>query len=306
MIKEIPKREKNMEIANKSFSISMINIKFGLDSWENNLRRVLCLFILIWVNNFDILSAQETIESKLPAFRKAHKIGFTANYSISNRLPFTRIGNGDEFADRMIGNRFSGNDISLFYNPFDNQTLGFRIQHNKENSYSTSYDYGTISLGFYNQEVEYYRPNVEAFYKFYLFDSYFYLSPLIGISSPKKITSILERASPFIDSTGRDFFVPYGLQTNVSSRVYGGIDFGYSFSFFDIFYLNIGYMVKSGLNPRLRSNYYLGITEISDYYRNFKVENSITSNLILSNLNREFNDVRLGSSNFYVEAGIIF
>jgi hypothetical protein len=306
MIKEIPKRDKNMEIANKFFIISMINRKFYLSSLESNLRKLLWLFILISVSNLDSLSAQEPIESNLPAFRKLHKIGLSANYSISNRLPFTRIGNGDEFADRMIGNRFSGNDISIFYNPFDNQTLGFRIQHNKENSYSTSYDYGNISLGFYNQEVEYYRPNLEAFYKFYLFNTSFYLSPIIGISSPKKITSILERASPFIDSTGRDFFVPYGLQTNVSSRVYGGIDLGYGFSFFENFYLNIGYMIKSGSNPRMRSNYYLGITEISDYYRNFKVENSIMSNLILSNINREFNDVRLGSSNFYIEAGIIF
>jgi len=306
MIKEIPNRDINMKIPNKLIVQTLKNVNYYLDSLENILKNLLFLCIFFLVINLDNLSAQDPIDPNLPSFRKADKIGLSVNYSISNRLPFTRIGNGDEFADRMIGNRFSGNDISIFYNPFDNQTLGFRIQHNKENSYSTSYDYGSISLGFYNQEVEYYRPNVEAFYKLYLFNSSFYLSPIIGISSPKKITSILERASPFLDSTGRDFFVPYGIQTNVSSRIYGGIDLGYGFSFFDNFYLNIGYMLKSGLNPRMRSNYYLGITEISDYYRNFKVENSITSNIILSNINREFNDVRVGSSSFYIEAGIIF
>lgn len=263
------------------------------------IKKNIFIFVILCFISFNINSEE------IPRLRKAKTLGTSINYTISNRLPFTRLGNGDKYADTMIGNRNPSNNFSLFYNFFDNQSLGIRIQHNKSNELTYAYDFGIIYLGYYNQEIKYKTPNVELFYKFYIFDTSFYLSPIIGVASPKRLTSILERTTPYLDAK-KDLLVPYGIQTDVSARIYGGLDLGYGFTFFDYFYINLGYMVKIATNPKIRSRYYLGLTEISDYYKNFQIENSVYSSLIYSNINKNFNEVRQGSSSFYIEVGIVF
>lgn len=242
---------------------------------------------------------------ELPTHRREGTIGASLGYQFFNRLPFFRLGKENEYTDQTIGNYNSKYDINIFYNILNIQSLGIRIQNHYNIDRSDNYNYGIDVLGNYEVKSTFPRPNIEVYYKFYIFDTSFYLAPIIGVSSPKDIR--LTRTFNYrLDPIKRDYLAPYGLEYNVASRLYGGIDIGYGFTFFENIFMNIGYMVKVAAKPKIKVNYYLGFGDFADYYNDFKIENSVYSQLVYSNINKDIISVGLGSSSLYFELGFVF
>lgn len=252
-----------------------------------------------------ILISVEIYSHDLPTHRREGTIGASLGYGLANRLPFIRLGKGDEYVNNVIGNRISSYDFNIFYNFNENQTLGLRVQ--KLDNWETikTYDYGIDTLGNYNVKSNFSRPNIEVFYKFYLFDTSFYVAPIFGVSSPKNV-QIVRSNSFLLEPIKRDYLSPYGVEYNIASRIYGGVDIGYGFTFFENIFMNIGYMVKVASKPNIKANYYLGLGDFVDYFNDFKAENSIYSSFIYSNINEGILDLGLGSSSVYIEAGLVY
>lgn len=217
------------------------------------------------------------------------------------------VGTGKEYNNHSIGNRDNNRGINLFLNPKDNHTIGLRIEQNQEQSKQNAYFSGLFDIGFYEGSTIYNRPNVELFYKYHILDSSFYISPILGISSPSKtkytrVWALDFRLDPFI----RNNLSPYGMDYRVSSRFYGGLDLGYGFTFFDHFYLNFGWMVKVASRPRIRSSYNFDFVTYSFTDLDLRIENAMYSQFVLQSVNRDMTDARNGSSSIYIEAGLVF
>ncbi|TGK95077.1 hypothetical protein [Leptospira brenneri] len=232
-------------------------------------------------------------------YRESH-FGFFFN--ISGNDDIRTLSPSSEFRQKPWESYGRGTSVSFFYNTFDYQSIILKLYSNSTpaNSGYTSFERFGQSFGIYEYKSKTVRPDIELAYKFYIFRNGFYLSPVVGLASPRSVE--YQKSTPFFVDK-KDGLYTFSYES--SSRLYGGVDIGFTWTIFENFLINLGYGLKYSDSPRIRYNSEYTIND-SLLHGDFNMLNLISTAIITRSNDTEYTFVKRGSSSLYIEAGYVF
>ncbi|XDD52962.1 hypothetical protein AB3N62_10760 [Leptospira sp. WS4.C2] len=192
----------------------------------------------------------------------------------------------------------NGNVIGFSYNFFDYQTTGIRFFQNRNGYALNFYKVNGFLINPTNASYIYARPDFEFFHKLYPFKNSFFIAPIFGSASSKSVEH--SKNSILLN----DFIDTYSFTINTPSRLYSGIDIGFTWLFFDTLFLNFGFMAKYAQNRNLSSK---ASYELYDYVlnnTNFNINTFVVTSIIADSANNNLALTKRGSSSLYFEFGI--
>ncbi len=241
------------------------------------------------------------IESQeLPKYLTKGNFGLFINFLGNDDIQAFRL--SDEYLQHRRERYGRGSSLSVFYNLFDFTSLGLKLFNIENRNYSSKLEYNQFGqpFGVYNFNSQVNRPDIEITFKLFPLKNSFYLATIIGNASPRSVVYQWDNINQWSTNTPL-----YTFSYDSTARYYGGLDTGFTFSFWERCLFTLGYSIKYATNPKI--NHSTGFSP-NDFILNgdFNFYRYLLGNLITSNADNEYTFTKRGVSTLYFEMGVVF